>query len=49
MALEVVGAGFGRPGTLSLKLTLERLGYQKTYHKMEVFGHPSERKGEIAR
>jgi len=40
MALEVVGAGFGRTGTLSLKLALERLGYQKTYHMMEVFGRP---------
>ena len=40
MALEVVGAGFGRTGTMSLKLALERLGYQKTYHMFEVFGHP---------
>jgi hypothetical protein len=40
LALEVIGAGFGRTGTLSLKNALERLGYQKTYHMMEVFGHP---------
>src|SRR5262245_50994955 len=40
MALEVIGAGFGRTGTLSLKQALERLGYQKTYHMVEVFGHP---------
>jgi hypothetical protein len=27
MALEVIGAGFGRTGTNSLKLALERLGF----------------------
>ena len=26
MTLEVIGAGFGRTGTMSLKLALERLG-----------------------
>jgi hypothetical protein len=41
MPLEVVGAGFGRTGTLSLKLALEKLGYQKCYHMMEVFRHPN--------
>lgn len=40
MALDVIGAGFGRTGTLSLKVALEKLGYVKTYHMMEVFGHP---------
>ena len=40
MPLEVIGAGFGRTGTLSLKLALERLGYVKCYHMMEVFSHP---------
>jgi len=29
MTLEVIGAGFGRTGTLSLKYALEMLGYQK--------------------
>lgn len=37
MALEVVGAGFGRTGTLSLKLALEKLGFNKTYHMAELF------------
>jgi len=36
MALEVIGAGFGRTGTLSLKLALEQLGYVKCHHMMEV-------------
>lgn len=40
MGLDVVGAGFGRTGTLSLKQGLERLGFVKCYHMMEVMGHP---------
>jgi hypothetical protein len=40
MPLEVIGAGFGRTGTLSLKFALERLGFVKCYHMMEVFQHP---------
>ena len=37
MALQVVGAGFGRTGTLSLKYALQRLGFSPCYHMMEVF------------
>ena len=40
MPLEVIGAGFGRTGTLSLKFALEKLGFSKCYHMTEVFGHP---------
>jgi Sulfotransferase domain len=40
MALKVVGAGFGRTGTLSLKNALEKLGYTPCYHMMEVFPRP---------
>ena len=40
MALKVVGAGFGRTGTLSLKTALERLGFGPCYHMMEVFPRP---------
>ncbi|MBX3705816.1 MAG: hypothetical protein KF911_04205 [Pseudomonadales bacterium] len=40
MTIKVIGAGFGRTGTLSLKLALERLGFGKCYHMMELFGHP---------
>lgn len=37
MALKVIGAGFGRTGTLSLKAALEKLGYAKCHHMLEVF------------
>lgn len=40
MALDVIGAGFGRTGTLSLELALERLGFERCYHMVEVFRHP---------
>lgn len=36
MTIEVLGAGFGRTGTLSLKFALETLGYCKCYHMIEV-------------
>ena len=40
MSLRIIGAGFGRTGTLSLKLALEQLGFDKCYHMMEVRNHP---------
>lgn len=40
MSLQVIGAGFGRTGTMSLKLALEQLGFDKCYHMIEVFGQP---------
>lgn len=40
MALDVVGAGFGRTGTLSLKHALETLGFDRCYHMLEVRKHP---------
>ena len=40
MALQVIGAGFGRTGTLSLKYALEKLGFKPCYHMMEVFPRP---------
>jgi hypothetical protein len=40
MALEVIGAGFGRTGTMSLKVALETLGFGPCYHMTEVFTHP---------
>ncbi|MEP3051830.1 MAG: sulfotransferase family protein [Erythrobacter sp.] len=36
MTLEVIGAGFGRTGTASMKAALEILGYDKTHHMFEV-------------
>jgi hypothetical protein len=38
MTLQVVGAGFGRTGTNSLKIALEDLGFSKCHHMKEVFG-----------
>ena len=38
--LRVIGAGFGRTGTYSLKVALEQLGFGPAYHMMEVFAHP---------
>ena len=37
MTLKVIGAGFGRTGTMSLKLALEALGFGPCYHMVEVF------------
>jgi len=36
MTIKVIGAGFGRTGTLSLKHALEQLGVGKAHHMMEV-------------
>ena len=40
MDIQVIGAGFGRTGTLSLKTALERLGFGPCYHMVEVIEHP---------
>ncbi|HEY1707801.1 MAG TPA: sulfotransferase [Rhizomicrobium sp.] len=40
MALKVIGAGFGRTGTFSLKLALEQLGFGPCYHGVEVLRNP---------
>lgn len=40
MPLKVIGAGYGRTGTLSLKLALEQLGFGPCYHMVEVFKNP---------
>ena len=40
MTLQVIGAGFGRTGTMSLKLALEQLGFGPCHHMIEVVGHP---------
>ena len=40
MTLKVIGAGFGRTGTLSLKTALETLGFNKCYHMFEVMQNP---------
>lgn len=38
--MKVIGAGFGRTGTLSLKLALEQLGFAPCHHMFEVVGRP---------
>jgi len=42
MALEIIGAGFGRTGTYSLKAALERLGYAPCHHMSEVITEPEQ-------
>jgi hypothetical protein len=39
--LDVIGPGFGRTGTMSMKAALERLGFGPCYHMTEVYerGH----------
>ena len=39
--MKVLGAGFGRTGTMSLKIALEKLGIGPCYHMREVISHPS--------
>ncbi len=36
MTLKVIGAGFGRTGTASMQIALEKLGYAKCYHMFEI-------------
>ncbi|HYV93581.1 MAG TPA: sulfotransferase [Chitinophagales bacterium] len=42
MALQVIGTGMGRTGTMSLKVALEQLGFGKCYHMFELFEHPED-------
>lgn len=41
VTLKIVGAGFGRTGTKSLKAALERLGFAKCYHMTELRENPA--------
>lgn len=40
MALQVIGAGLGRTGTVSLKIALEQLGFGRCYHMLEMLAKP---------
>ena len=42
MALDIIGPGFGRTGTSSLKTALEHLGYGPTHHMFEVRDNPAQ-------
>ncbi len=37
MPIKVLGSGYGRTGTMSLKLALEQLGFGPCYHMVELF------------
>lgn len=41
MAIRVIGAGIGRTGTMSLKVALEQLGFDKCYHMDELSKNPA--------
>jgi hypothetical protein len=43
MALEVIGAGFGRTGTMSMKSALEIIGFGPCHHMMEVTSNDAQR------
>jgi hypothetical protein len=40
MSIKIIGAGLPRTGTNTLKASLEKLGYIKTYHMKELLAHP---------
>jgi len=40
--MKIIGAGFGRTGTKSMKEALERLGFGPCYHMFEVFRNPAD-------
>jgi len=40
--MRIIGAGFGRTGTTSLKAALEAMGFGPSYHLDEVFKHPEQ-------
>ncbi len=42
MSLAVIGSGFGRTGTKSLKQAIEMLGFGPCHHMQEVFDHPEQ-------
>jgi hypothetical protein len=42
MPLKVIGAGYPRTGTYSLKLALEQLGFGPCHHMAEILQHPEQ-------
>jgi hypothetical protein len=42
MALDVIGSGFGRTGTKSLKAAVEQLGFGPCHHMHEIVEHPGQ-------
>lgn len=44
MSIEIIGAGFPRTGTTTLKKAIEILGYNKTYHFKDLVANPNDLK-----
>ena len=42
MTLKVIGSGYGRTGTMSMKQALGQLGFGPTHHMTEVMAHPGQ-------
>jgi hypothetical protein len=42
MALQIIGSGFGRTGTMSTKMALEQLGFGPCHHMIEVIEKPNQ-------
>ena len=40
MSIQIIGAGFPRTGTTTLKQALQVLGYKDTYHFKDLIAHP---------
>jgi hypothetical protein len=40
MALQIIGSGFGRTGTMSTKMALQQLGFGPCHHMIEVIENP---------
>ena len=40
MSIKIIGAGFPRTGTTTLKRSLETLGFQRVYHMKELLVNP---------
>ncbi|MFC4586776.1 sulfotransferase family protein [Sphaerisporangium corydalis] len=46
--LQIVGAGFGRTGTLSLRAALDKIGFAPCYHFTELLTHPDHLSGWLS-
>jgi hypothetical protein len=42
MTLQIIGSGFGRTGTMTMKQALGTLGFGPTHHMVEVMEHPEQ-------
>ena len=43
MSLKVIGTGFGRTGTDSMRLALNMLGFGPTHHMVEILANPDQK------